>query len=383
MRLALAASFLFLASGVTAQPADPLRGLSFGLGPASGLDGFAVYSDVRARLSLGPVLSVEPVLGLTGENGRIEVSPCLVPPCPEIRVDRRAEIAPGFALTLRVPESGLPGPLADAHLGVIGQAAMGEGPVQFRYGAEVGAAVQVARRLTLGLDLQAVRYAQREVGHETYAVERSSVVPLIRLGYVANAPSGGTPLAPEASARPGRRSGGVELSVSSGLATGFDGGAVQSEVRASLPLGTPGLAVEPAIGWTAAFGRLRPAPDCVAIDPAPGSGPFDCPNVYRTSGADAVLLGVGLATHSGRTRVLGVALADVHAGIQTALVSPTQTPNSYRVSLSTGASVPLARGVAVGGEVQASMYLEEAVSGDRAPITLAPMLRLVVGGDWR
>ena len=81
MRLLLLASLLTLSVGAIAQP-DPLRSVSFGVGPATGLSGPAAYSELRMDLELSPWLAVRPVMGFAGEAGRVGVAPCLIPPVP-------------------------------------------------------------------------------------------------------------------------------------------------------------------------------------------------------------------------------------------------------------------------------------------------------------
>lgn len=360
MRTSCLVALLVLASSATAQP-DPFRALSLGAGPASGFSGFAGYTEVRADLAISPALSVRPVLGLTGESGRDVPVPCLVPPCPETRVERGVWVAPGLGFALGVPEARLPGPIADAHVGVFGQSAFQKGrEMELRAGIEVGAAVRLSTALTLGADVQASRHVRQAFDGDGFFVERTSIVPMARLSY---SPVSAPP-------HPGEV-GGFTMGLASGLSTGFENGAAQTELRVSVPLDRWGLAFEPVVGWTEAFGYLVPDP---AVDCSLEGG---CPLV-KVSGADAVSIGARLAAHSGETRAFGIGFADSHFALGAHLESPTRESSAYRFSLSAGADVQVTRGLALGAEVQASTYTYS--EHDRAPLTLAPLLRLTVGG---
>ena len=357
---------LALASGASAQTSDLLSGTSLGVGPASGFESTATYVELRERVPISPVLAIEPLFGLSVESGYSTVFPCLVAPCPESRVGETVRIAPGAAFTLRAPAATLPGPLASAHVGALGQVSMAASESrEFRYGVEAGAAFRVTEGLTLGADVQAVRYA-RSGGtglwgdRRAMEVRRASVVPMLRVSYAPEA--SGVSTQPSEAAR-------TAYSLGSGPASGFRAGALQTELRASIPLGAGALAFEPAIAWTAAVGY-----DAVALC-APGA---PCPP-GREGGADAISLGAGLTGHSGRFQIAGVPLADAHLGAAVHLVNPTAAdPNEVRFALFTGVSAPVFRGVAVGAEVQASAYTEPDI--DRDQLSLVPMLRLVVGG---
>ena len=366
-------SIFFAALALTASPLaaqqDPLRSVSFGVGPASGLEGAAVYTDLRADLALTPSFSVRPVLGFTGEAGREEPVPCLVPPCPVQRVGRGVGVAPGMGFAASIPETRLPDGLADAHVGVLAQAVFGPSPgVEFRYGVEAGAAVRVTSRVAVGASVQASRYAVNEYP-QRFDVRRSSLAPMVRVLY-RPARSASPDPAPSTASRQG-----MSFNLGSGLATGFEAGALHTDLRVRIPLGAAGLAIEPMLGWTEAFAYDGPDPICEAMDPA---GPFYACPAERAEGADALLIGAVLSTQSNGTPVLG--LADAYGGIGADLVSPTRAPNQYRFSAMGGLIVPVARGLAVGGEVQASLYSHEARDGDRGVLSFTPALRLSVGG---
>ncbi|OZC02160.1 hypothetical protein [Rubricoccus marinus] len=370
MRVLFACLAFALASGASAQTSDVLAGTSLGAGPATGFESAATYAELRERIAISPVLAIEPLFGVSVESGYMEVDPCLFPPCSESRRGETVRLGPGAALTLRAPEAALPGPLADAHVGVLGQySTAAYERDELRYGMEAGVAFRVARGLTLGADVQAARYAGRDVRGVEFdgqvqrgplAVRRTSVVPMLRVAYNPSAPRGASGPAPEFR---------TAYSLASGVATGFRGGAVQTELRASIPIGPGALAFEPALAWTAASDEVL-FPHCQPNSPCPP---------YRNEGADALSLGAGLTGHSGRLRVAGVPLADAHLGASVYLVNPTAADaGELRFAILSGVSVPVARGVALGVEVQAAAYSE--AQQDRELVSLVPMVRLAVGG---
>lgn len=354
---------LLAASGASAQSSPVFDTVTLGMGPATGFQSTTAYAEIRARHRLTPLLALEPLFGIGVERGEVVTFPCLIPPCTEGRVGQRLRFAPGAALTLRAPEAALPGPLADAHVGGLMQFSVSPdaSEEEVRLGMEVGAAVRVSRDIALGVDLQVSNYASlnltRTIGSGDGPTTRTSVVPLVRLGY---APDLSRPL-PLASPR-------VRASVASGVASGFRGGALQTELRAGIPLGGV-VAFEPALAYTAATVYDEP--------------PLCAPNAWCPTGGnrtvEAIALGAGLSAHSGRFRAAGVPLADAYLGATAYLVNPTsRDPNQTRFAIQAGAAVPLAASVALGLEVQASAY--SGASFDRSQLSFAPMLRLAVGG---
>ena len=308
---------------------------------------------------------MQPILAFTQQAGTVEVIPCLIPPCPEQRVGRGVGYAPGLGLAVNVPEARLPAGLADAHVGVLAQAAYGPTDVvEFRYGVEAGAAVRVTPGLALGAGVQATRYAQK-LSTGGWGVRRTSVAPLARVLYT-----------PRRTASRSAETSGVAFSVGTGFSTGFRAGAIQTDLRVGVPLGAAGLVVEPSLGWTEAFAYDGPPLICVPSPP----GPHDACPIPRADGADALTLGASLTWHRGPTSWHGIGLADVHVGVGADLVSPATQANEYRFRMIGGMSVPVAPHLAIGAELQGSVYSREAVSRDRDLFTLAPTLRLIVGG---
>lgn len=176
-----------LASGVSAQMSNPFRAVTLSAGPASGFQGDAGIADVRVRLPLASVVSIEPSFGV-GLEGAYDYTSCGIIDCFEGRTSPRLGYFAGAALTARAPEIWLPGPLADAHVGIVGQLHVGQYyNERVRYGFEVGAATHLSPSLTLGVDVQAVRYSdwdpirtfERQGGTDV----RSSIAPVVRLGY--------------------------------------------------------------------------------------------------------------------------------------------------------------------------------------------------------
>ncbi|OZC02158.1 hypothetical protein BSZ36_03650 [Rubricoccus marinus] len=194
---------------------------------------------------------------------------------------------------------------------------------------------------------------------------------MLRMGY--------TPAAKDRRASSDTRR--ARFSVASGVASGYKAGATQSEMRLSLPVGKA-LYFEPAVAYTAVRG-YDAFPNC-----APGQ---TCAPV-RKNGDDAVSLGVGVSAHSGRVRVSTVSLADMYVGTSVYVNNPWNSESAdSRLTLLAGAAVPLARGLALGAEVQAASYAWTSSSEtafptydgwvvERGRFSLAPMLRLTVGG---
>ncbi len=224
--------------------------------------------------------------------------------------------------------------------------------------------MRLSRGLTAGLMLQAAQRSGPDPRYRTYpkrdhdAPRRpTSFVPMLRLGY--------TPEARDRQASGGARR--ARYSLASGVASGFEGGAgLQTELRASIPLGGGVLAVEPAVAVLSVPGTLFGCGTRRACETSGG-------------GAGARMLGLGLTAHSGRFRVVGMLLADAYLGTGMYLVSPTSDePDEVRLALVSGVAVPVARGIALGAEVQVSPYTDS--SSDRSLISFAPMARVVVGG---
>ncbi|OZC03630.1 hypothetical protein [Rubricoccus marinus] len=176
-----------LASGATAQIPIPFDAVTLSVGPSSGFEGSAGIAEIRGRIPVASVVSIEPSFGV-GLEGAYDYTSCGIIDCFEGRTSPRLGYSAGAALTARAPEAWLPGPLADAHVGIIGQLHVGQYyDERVRYGFEVGAATHLSSSLTLGVDVQAVRYSdwdpirtfERQGGTDV----RSSIAPVVRLGY--------------------------------------------------------------------------------------------------------------------------------------------------------------------------------------------------------
>ena len=78
--------------------------------------------------------------------------------------------------------------MADMHVSALGQFAPRRGAGdEFRYGVEVGAAVRVVSRVSLGVDVQASRTLRRS-HRDGWGAARLSVVPMLRLRYAPGVP---------------------------------------------------------------------------------------------------------------------------------------------------------------------------------------------------
>ena len=142
-----------------------------------------MHVEARGSFPITEFVGFNPAFGVTVERGSTDPDRCRFPPCEGDRFGGGVTLAPGAVIALTAPEEWRPGPLADVHAGVLAQAVLESDWLAFRYGLEAGAAVGVAPKLALGLDVQATRTAQPTTDRTGFIVARRSAAVLARLRY--------------------------------------------------------------------------------------------------------------------------------------------------------------------------------------------------------